>query len=101
MLDEVARECVGEIAACGVATDDDVLRREAGDIHEVGVTRERVQERGGEGGLEALMRDVGDVSAWCACAGIPMLSVYEPSGTFFFSSFRRKKNHTGGNVYVC
>lgn len=39
----------------------------------------RPEERGG-GGLEALLRDVCEVAAWSACAGIPMLSIYEPSG---------------------
>lgn len=33
-----------------------------------------------DGGLEALMEDVAELSAWCACAGIPVLSVYERSG---------------------
>jgi dehydrodolichyl diphosphate syntase complex subunit NUS1 len=34
------------------------------------------------GGLEALMEDVAELSAWCASAGIPLLSVYEKSGTY-------------------
>jgi dehydrodolichyl diphosphate syntase complex subunit NUS1 len=34
------------------------------------------------GGLEALMEDVAELSAWCASAGIPLLSVYERSGTY-------------------
>ena len=33
-----------------------------------------------DGGLEALMDDVAELSAWCASAGIPLLSVYEKSG---------------------
>lgn len=31
-------------------------------------------------GLEALMDEVAEISAWCACAGIPMLSIYEKTG---------------------
>ena len=31
-------------------------------------------------GLEKLMTDVAEVTAWCACAGIKMLSVYERTG---------------------
>ncbi|KAK5361765.1 hypothetical protein LTR20_009345 [Exophiala xenobiotica] len=33
-----------------------------------------------EGGLEALMDEVAELSAWSASAGIPLLSVYEKSG---------------------
>ncbi len=33
-----------------------------------------------DGGLEALMDEVAELSAWSACAGIPVLSVYEKSG---------------------
>jgi dehydrodolichyl diphosphate syntase complex subunit NUS1 len=32
-----------------------------------------------DGGLEKLMDDVAELSAWCASAGIPRLSVYEKS----------------------
>lgn len=31
-------------------------------------------------GLEALVNEVAEISAWCACAGIPMLSIYEKTG---------------------
>ena len=31
-------------------------------------------------GLEALMDEVAEISAWCSCVGIPMLSVYERTG---------------------
>lgn len=34
-----------------------------------------------DGGLEALMDEVAELCAWCASAGIPLLSVYEKSGT--------------------
>lgn len=39
-------------------------------------------EDGGKGGavLEALVDEVAEVAAWCACAGIPVLSVYEQTG---------------------
>jgi len=33
-----------------------------------------------EGGLEALMDEVAELCAWCASAGIPLLSVYERTG---------------------
>ena len=35
--------------------------------------------RGGAG-LEALVDEVAEIAAWCACVGIPMLSVYEKTG---------------------
>lgn len=31
-------------------------------------------------GLEGLVNDVAEISAWCASAQIPMLSIYEKSG---------------------
>jgi dehydrodolichyl diphosphate syntase complex subunit NUS1 len=31
-------------------------------------------------GLDGLLNDVGDIVAWCASAGIPMLSIYERRG---------------------
>ena len=34
-----------------------------------------------DGGLEALMDEVAELCAWCASAGIPLLSVYERTGT--------------------
>ena len=34
----------------------------------------------GTAGLEALMDEVAEISAWCSCVGIPMLSVYERTG---------------------
>jgi hypothetical protein len=39
-------------------------------------------ENGGRGGagLEALVDEVAELSAWCACVGIPTLSVYEQTG---------------------
>ena len=38
------------------------------------------EQRGGPG-LEGLIDDVSEISAWCACVGIPMLSIYERTGT--------------------
>ena len=40
------------------------------------------EERGtrGTAGLEVLMDEVAEISAWCSCVGIPMLSVYEQTG---------------------
>ncbi|KAI9743516.1 MAG: hypothetical protein M1818_002829 [Claussenomyces sp. TS43310] len=34
----------------------------------------------GGAGLEALVDEVAEISAWCACAGIPVLSIYEETG---------------------
>ncbi|KAM3084339.1 hypothetical protein ACMFMG_001553 [Clarireedia jacksonii] len=31
-------------------------------------------------GLEALVDEVAEITAWCACVGIPMLSIYEKTG---------------------
>ena len=41
-------------------------------------------EERGTAGLEALMDEVAEIAAWCSCAGIPMLSVYEKTGTMYF-----------------
>ncbi|KAI4241434.1 MAG: hypothetical protein LQ352_007458 [Teloschistes flavicans] len=38
------------------------------------------EEEQGFAGLEKLLDDVAEISAWCAAAGIPMLSVYEKTG---------------------
>lgn len=40
------------------------------------------EERGtrGTAGLEVLIDEVAEISAWCSCVGIPMLSVYEKTG---------------------
>lgn len=39
-------------------------------------------ENGGKGGaeLEALVDEVAEIAAWCACVKIPMLSIYEQTG---------------------
>lgn len=37
-------------------------------------------EERGSTGLERLIDEVAEISAWCACVGIPMLSVYEKTG---------------------
>lgn len=37
-------------------------------------------EERGTAGLEALMDELAEISAWCSCSGIPMLSVYERTG---------------------
>jgi len=38
------------------------------------------EERLQPSGLESLLNDVGDLAAWCASAGIPMISIYERKG---------------------
>lgn len=39
-------------------------------------------EDGGKGGagLEALVDEVAEITAWCACVGIPTISIYEQTG---------------------
>lgn len=37
-------------------------------------------QENGIGAVETLLDNVAEVCAWCACAGIPMLSVYEKTG---------------------
>jgi hypothetical protein len=37
-------------------------------------------EERGTAGVESLMDDLAELSAWCVCVGIPMLSVYEKTG---------------------
>ena len=34
----------------------------------------------GNAGLEGLINDACEIAAWCACAGIPLLSIYERTG---------------------
>jgi len=46
----------------------------------------------GGAGLETLVDEVAEISAWCACVGIPVLSVYEQSGSF---------NHSLGRGCAC
>ena len=44
------------------------------------VILELQEEWKGGAGLELLLDDVAEISAWCACAGIPLLSIYEKTG---------------------
>lgn len=37
-------------------------------------------EERGAAGIKGLMDEVAEISAWCACVGIPILSVYEKTG---------------------
>lgn len=39
-------------------------------------------EKNGGAALERLVNEVAEVSAWCASAGIPVLNIYERTGTF-------------------
>jgi dehydrodolichyl diphosphate syntase complex subunit NUS1 len=52
----------------------------------------KLEEGKGGAALEALLDDVAEVSAWCACVGIPMLSIYERTGMYC-----RHKLHTISN----
>jgi dehydrodolichyl diphosphate syntase complex subunit NUS1 len=36
--------------------------------------------------LDRLIDETAELATWCACAGIPMLSVYEKTGTYFSSA---------------
>ena len=40
----------------------------------------KLEDQGRGAGLETLMNEVSDIAAWCACAGVPVLSVYEKTG---------------------
>ena len=42
-----------------------------------------LEEEKGESGLDGLLDDLAELSAWCASAGIPTLSVYEKTGIDF------------------
>lgn len=44
-------------------------------------------------GLEGLVNDVSEISAWCAGAGIPFLSVYERTGTNWAMNCSRYRVH--------
>lgn len=51
-------------------------------------------EDDGKGGaeLERLVNEVAEISAWCASAGIPVLNVYERTGTYFPSPHAPARN---------
>lgn len=59
----------------------------------------RGEERG-SARLEGLMEEVAEISAWCACVGIPLLSVYEKTGRkssiFEEAVFLTSNRHTEG-----
>ena len=46
----------------------------------ISVVLELKGEERGSARLEGLMEEVAEISAWCACVGIPLLSVYEKTG---------------------
>lgn len=48
--------------------------------HHLSVILEFRGEEHDPGGLEGLLDEVAEISAWCACAGISLLSVYEKTG---------------------
>lgn len=45
-------------------------------------------EERGSAGLDGLLDEVAEISAWCACVGIPMLSIFEKTGRLLFSPTR-------------
>ena len=50
------------------------------------------KEDRGSSAIEALQDEVAEISAWCACAGVPMLSVYEKTGQpILFFPFRLER----------
>lgn len=40
----------------------------------------KLEDQGRGPGLEKLVNEAADVAAWCACAGVPVLSIYEKTG---------------------
>ena len=40
----------------------------------------KLENRGKGAALEALVDEAAEIAAWCACAGIPVLSIYEQTG---------------------
>lgn len=57
------------------------------------VILELKKEERGAAGLDRLLDDAAEISAWCACVGIPMLSVYEKTGVYLlhFSTISRAR----------
>lgn len=49
-------------------------------------------EERGTTGVESLMDELAELSAWCACVGIPMLSVYEKTGMSLMHGARRGRS---------
>ena len=48
--------------------------------HHLSVILDLQQADRGGAGLDILLDDVAEISAWCACAGIRLLSIYEKTG---------------------
>lgn len=44
----------------------------------------KLEEGKGGAALETLLDEVAEVCAWCACVGIPMLSIYERTGMYCY-----------------
>ena len=57
--------------------------------HHLSVILELKSEERGSAGLEGLMDEVAEISAWCACVGIQMLSVYERTGRYLIHLIRK------------
>lgn len=58
-------------------------------------------EDGGRGGLEALVDEVAEIAAWCACVGIPTLSVYERTGGRFLLLFLGSADYHRHTQGIC
>ncbi len=55
-----------------------------------------LKEEGNSGqGLEGLVHELAEISAWCTCVGIPFLSVYEKTGTVSLSAVDKIANPRG------
>lgn len=50
----------------------------------ISVILELKGEERGSAGLDGLLDEVAEISAWCACVGIPMLSIFEKTGRLLF-----------------
>jgi len=63
----------------------ELIRRDVKELDRIpdhlSVILELRDNEAGTAGLEKLLDEVAELSAWCTCVGIPMLSVYEKTGT--------------------
>lgn len=63
----------------------ELIRRDVKELDRIpnhlSVIIELRENEGGTASLEKLLDEVAELSAWCTCVGVPMLSVYEKTGT--------------------
>ena len=69
----------------------ELVRQDVRDLDKIpghlSVILELKGEERGLARLDELMDEVAEISAWCACVGIPMLSVYEKTGKITILAF--------------